>query len=79
VRRVIGWTQAFGSVGGIMATAAYSLLVSYGSHLPAVFGGHDAWRYTLMSGVIPALPLIIIRPFLPESPAWQEKKSGRHV
>ena len=29
-----------------------------------------------MSGVIPALPLIIIRPFLPESPAWREKKAA---
>src|SRR6185436_10421910 len=37
-------------------------------------GGHEAWRYTLMSGVIPAIPLILIRPFLPESPAWREKK-----
>ncbi|HKY06483.1 MAG TPA: MFS transporter, partial [Blastocatellia bacterium] len=37
-------------------------------------GGHEAWRYTLISGVIPAIPLIIIRPFLPESPAWAEKK-----
>ena len=27
-----------------------------------------------MSGIIPAIPLIIIRPFLPESPAWQAKK-----
>ncbi len=35
---------------------------------------HEPWRYTLISGVIPALPLIIIRPFLPESPGWQEKK-----
>jgi len=23
------------------------------------------WRYTLISGVIPAIPLIVIRPFLP--------------
>ena len=38
--------------------------------------GHAAWRYTLISGVIPALPLIVIRPFLPESPAWQEKKAA---
>jgi hypothetical protein len=29
-----------------------------------------------MSGVIPAIPLIIIRPFLPESPAWREKKQA---
>jgi len=42
--------------------------------LPAINGGHEAWRYTLISGVIPAIPLIVIRPFLPESPAWQEKK-----
>ena len=27
-----------------------------------------------MSGVIPAIPLILIRPFLPESPAWQKKR-----
>jgi len=39
-----------------------------------VQGGHEAWRYTLMSGVIPAIPLIVIRPFLPESPTWHEKK-----
>jgi hypothetical protein len=35
-----------------------------------------AWRYTLMSGLIPALPLIVIRPFLPESPEWQRKKEA---
>jgi hypothetical protein len=45
--------------------------------LPAIAGGHEAWRYTLISGVIPALPLLIIRPFLPESPAWQHKKISR--
>lgn len=34
-----------------------------------------AWRYTLMSGLIPAIPLILIRPFLPESPIWAKKKA----
>jgi MFS family permease len=72
--RVVGYTQAFGSFGGVMVTGAYYLAVTYGHLLPEVQGGHEAWRYTLMSGVIPAIPLIIIRPFLPESPAWQEKK-----
>ncbi len=72
--RVVGYTQAFGSFGGIMVTAAYYLVVTYGQYLPEVRGGHEAWRYTLMSGVIPAIPLIIIRPFLPESPAWEAKK-----
>jgi MFS family permease len=74
--RVIGYTQAFGSFGGVMVTGAYYLAVTYGHNLPEINGGHEAWRYTLMSGVIPAIPLILIRPFLPESPAWQEKKQA---
>ena len=37
------------------------------------------WRYTLMSGLIPAIPLILIRPFLPESPAWARKKTRGHA
>jgi len=72
--RVIGYTQAFGSIGGLMATGAYYLIVTYGHALFEVRGGHEAWRYTLMSGVVPAIPLMVIRPFLPESPAWQMKK-----
>jgi MFS family permease len=71
---VLGYTQAFSSVGGLLVTGAYYLAVTLGPSLPAIYGGHEAWRYTLISGVIPALPLIIIRPFLPESPAWAEKK-----
>ena len=73
----LGYTQAFSSIGGLMVTAAYAAAVTYGDSLPAIHGSHSAWRYTLMSGVIPALPLIIIRPFLPESPAWREKKAQR--
>ena len=71
---VLGYTQAFSSVGGLMVTGAYFLSVTYGDSFPAILGGHAAWRYTLISGVIPAIPLIIIRPFLPESPAWEKKK-----
>jgi MFS family permease len=72
---VIGYTQAFGSMGGLMVAAAYYLVVTYADSLPLVRGTHDAWRYTLMSGIVPAIPLIVIRPFLPESPAWREKKA----
>jgi len=71
---VLGWTQAFSSIGGLMVTGAYILAVHFADSLPQIQGGHHAWRYTLVSGVIPALPLILIRPFLPESPAWQQKK-----
>jgi len=71
---VLGTTQAFSSLGGLMVTGAYFLSVTYAEALPAIMGSHQAWRYTLISGVIPALPLILIRPFLPESPKWREKK-----
>ena len=71
---IVGYTQVLGSFGGLMVTGAYYLLVTYGHNLPQVRGGHEAWRYTLMSGVIPAIPLILIRPFLPESPTWRAKK-----
>jgi hypothetical protein len=59
-----------------MVTGAYFLAVHYAESLPAIHGAHAPWRYTLISGVIPALPLILIRPFLPESPAWRAKKEA---
>jgi MFS family permease len=71
---VLGYTQAFSSIGGLMVTGAYYLAVEWAPSLPAIHGTHEAWRYTLISGVIPAIPLMLIRPFLPESPAWKEKK-----
>ncbi|HZO52636.1 MAG TPA: MFS transporter [Bryobacteraceae bacterium] len=72
---VLGYTQAFSSIGGIMVTGAYYLAVTYGETFPAIHGAHAPWRYTLISGVIPAIPLILIRPFLPESPEWARKKA----
>jgi len=72
---VLGYTQAFSSIGGLLISAAYYLSVTYATSLPAVIGSHAPWRYTLISGLIPAIPLMLIRPFLPESPAWQEQKS----
>src|SRR6185295_11738644 len=73
--KVLGYTQAFSSIGGLLVSAAYYIAVTYGPSFPAILGGHQAWRYTLLSGLIPAIPLIIVRPFMPESPVWQEKKS----
>ncbi len=73
---VLGYTQAFSSLGGFMVSVVYTLISTYGNNLPAIYGGHEPWRYTLISGLIPAIPLIVIRPFLPESPAWQAKKTA---
>ena len=83
--RVLGYTQAFSSLGGLMVATANGLCVTYAASLPAIHGlGFDAaiqnphapWRYTLMSGVLPAIPLILIRPLLPESPIWRERRAA---
>lgn len=74
--KVLGFTQAFSSLGGFMVGGANVLAANVALHLPAIHGGHEAWRYTLISGVLPALPLILIRPFLPESPEWQRKRDA---
>ena len=83
--RVLAYTQACSSLGGIMVATANALCIAYSAGFPAISGfGFDAgihdphapWRYTLMSGIIPAIPLIIIRPFLPESPVWAQKRAA---
>ncbi len=91
---VLGYTQAFSSLGGLLVAGANLLAVKYAADLPAIAmpefltslvgtidpaHQHEGWRYTLMSGLIPALPLIIMRPFLPESPVWAAKKAAGHA
>lgn len=72
---VLGYTQSAVGLGGLMATGAYYLAVTYAERLPAIHSGHEAWRYAVLGGLLPAIPLILVRPFLPESPIWKEKKS----
>jgi MFS family permease len=85
--RALGYTQAFSSLGGLLVAGAFYLANTGASVLPTVgipeflqpilgsIGSpHAPWRYTLMSGLVPAIPLIVIRPFLPESPVWLRKK-----
>ncbi len=81
--KVLGYTQAFSSLGGLLVATINGWCVAFATSLPAIAGfgaliqnPHAPWRYTLMSGVIPAIPLILIRPFLPESPVWHEKKQA---
>lgn len=72
---VLGYTQSAVGVGGLLATGAYWVAVTYGERFPAIYSGHEAWRYALLAGLLPAIPLMIVRPFLPESRIWLEKKS----
>jgi MFS family permease len=71
---VLGYTQAFSSLGGVMVSGVAYLIAQNLNRLPAIYGTHENWRYLLISGIIPAIPLIVIRPFLPESPVWKEKR-----
>ena len=71
------------SLGGLLVATVNGICVSNAASLPALTFGldpsvhnlHAPWRYTVMSGVLPAIPLILIRPFLPESPIWEKKRS----
>lgn len=74
--RALGYTQAFGSVGGLIVSYVAELCAKNADAFPAVLGGHAAWRYTLISGLLPALPLILLRPLLPESPVWVERRAA---
>lgn len=77
---VLGYTQAFSSIGGLMVTFAFKFFVAYAKDFPDWLRISESptafWRYTLISGLIPAIPLIVIRPFLPESPAWHAKRAA---
>jgi hypothetical protein len=73
---VLGYTQMFSSLGGVLVSGAFYLANRYGMDLPEIYGGHAPWRYTLISGVAPAIPLILIRPFLPESPEWATRRAA---
>lgn len=89
--KVLGYTQAFSSLGGLAVAIANGLAIAWAADLPAIGvpefaqgwigtigteGQHEAWRYTLMSGLLPAIPLLLIRPFLPESPKWKSKRDA---
>jgi len=72
---VLGYTQSAGALGGLMVTGAYYLSVTYAERLPPIGAGHEPWRYVLLFGLAPAIPLILVRPLLPESPAWRLQRS----
>jgi MFS family permease len=71
----LGWTQACGTLGNFLMAGAYYAFVTWGDAFPEVHGGHSAWRYMFIFGALPAIPLILLRPFLPESPTWIAKRA----
>jgi MFS family permease len=78
----IGWTLATASLGGLLVTVAYKgiLAAKSSGHLPVLPfpAGHVAdnvaWRFTLLTGLIPGAAILLLMPFVPESGVWRRKK-----
>jgi len=77
--KVLGWTQAFASLGGVLVTSVAAWINLHPTSLPAlpvpeIFNAHAPWRYILITGLIPAIPIALMLPFVPESQVWKEKR-----
>lgn len=82
-KMAIGWTLATASLGGLFVTSVYSYIVQASKTpgaLPAISfpSGHlpenVAWRFTLLTGLIPGAAILLMMPFVPESAVWKRKK-----
>jgi MFS family permease len=81
--RWLGITQAFASLGGVLVTLVSIWISSHGKGLPHIglppaLGGTDpgAWRYLLMTGLLPAIPIALMLPFVPESRVWKARRAA---
>ncbi|HZZ77425.1 MAG TPA: MFS transporter [Gemmataceae bacterium] len=78
---IIGWTLATASLGGILVTAAFKGIraASEAGSLPAIpfpegyVATNVAWRFTLLTGLIPGAAILLLMPFVPESGVWKRK------
>ncbi len=76
----IGWTLACASIGGILVTEVYNGITGILQQQP---GGLSwlpvpaaAWRYTLLTGLIPGALILLLMPFVPESQLWWQRKQA---
>ncbi len=78
----LGSTQAFASFGGLLVTGVHAWISAHGKeHLPslpvsALFDPHASWRWTLITGLIPAILIALMLPFVPESEPWRERRNA---
>ena len=81
----LGITQAFASLGGVLVTfmsmwISRQILAGGLPHigLPAGLGSADpaSWRYLLLTGILPALPIALLLPFVPESKVWKDRRNA---
>ena len=81
--RWLGMTQAFASLGGVLVTLVSVQISTHAASLPHIglplaLGGVDpsTWRYLLLTGFLPAIPVALLLPFVPESRVWQERRAS---
>ena len=77
--KAIAWSLAAASLGGILVTEVFIQIKGFAADLPALplpegSNGHAAWRYTLLTGLIPGAIILALLPFVPESQVWKRKK-----
>lgn len=78
----LGITQAFASLGGVLVTVVSIWISKHLADLPhmglplLVDGSVSSWRYLLMTGLLPAIPIALLLPFVPESKVWKDKKAA---
>ncbi len=75
----LGSTQAFASLGGLLVTGMNVWIAARPTRLPALplaelFNNHAPWRYLLITGLLPAIPIALLLPFVPESRVWRERR-----
>lgn len=81
--RWLGITQAFASLGGVLVTVVSFRISAHAAELPhlglppGLSGGDPStWRYLLMTGMLPAIPVVLLLPFVPESRVWRERRAA---
>ena len=79
----IGWTLACASVGGILVTEVFNEIGAFFRHHPEGLTWLNdigikpaAWRYTLLTGLVPGALILFLMPFVPESRVWKAKKDA---
>ncbi len=77
----LGVTQAFASLGGLFVTRISLWMSTNAKGLTALpvgeaFNQHAPWRYLLLTGILPVIPIILMLPFVPESQVWRERRAA---
>jgi MFS family permease len=84
--RWLGITQAFASLGGVLVTSVSYWIESNAKSLPHIglpmgLGMTEpaTWRYLLMTGILPAIPIALMLPFVPESQVWKQRRAAGNL